>query len=210
MRETDQKALTLARGFFAFFDDGIRRDRPVDLSNRLLATAFRVRIQSPLLAPTDSPRSSHLMDTPTPQEVTQLLLAWRQGDEAALAQLVPRVHEELKRLAKRYLRGERPGHLLQTTALVNEAYLRLVDAQRVPWQNRAHFFAVSARLIRQVLVDAARERGAQKRGGGIAPVSLDEAAPVDEDRGIDLMALDEALRALSEVDPRKGRVVELR
>jgi RNA polymerase sigma factor (TIGR02999 family) len=149
------------------------------------------------------------MDTP-PQDVTRLLLAWGDGDESALAELVPLVHAELKRLARRYLRGERPGHPLQTTALVNEAYLRLVDARRVRWQNRAHFFGVSARLIRQILVDAARERGYQKRGGGVRHVPLDEGLAAGGGRDFDLMALDEALRSLADLDGRKGRVVELR
>jgi RNA polymerase sigma factor (TIGR02999 family) len=148
--------------------------------------------------------------TPTPQDVTRLLQAWGAGDEAALAALVPLVHAELKRLAKRYMRGEGPGHPLQTTALVNEAYLRLVGAREVQWQNRAHFFAVSARLIRQVLVDVARERGYQKRGGGARHVPLDEAAVAAVGRDVDLIALDEALAALAEQDARKARVVELR
>ena len=150
------------------------------------------------------------MPTPAPQEVTQLLLAWSEGDEEALARLVPLVHAELHRLARRYLRGERPGHPLQTTALVNEAYLRLIDARQVRWQNRAHFFGVSARLLRRILVDFARQRGYQKRGGGACHVSLDEALAVGRKPDEDLLALDEALQALAAVDARKGQVVELR
>jgi RNA polymerase sigma-70 factor, ECF subfamily len=142
------------------------------------------------------------MPAPPPQDVTTLLLAWNAGDQDALSQLMPLVHAELRRLARHYLRGERPGHTLQTTALVNEAYLRLVDAQRVRWQNRAHFFAVSARLIRRILVDLARERGYKKRGGGVRHVSLDISQ--QPDRG--LMALDEALQGLAEFDP--GRRAE--
>jgi RNA polymerase sigma-70 factor, ECF subfamily len=149
------------------------------------------------------------MATP-PQDVTRLLLAWGEGDEAALAELMPLVHAELKRLARRCLRGERPGHPLQTTALVNEAFLRLVDARRVRWQNRAHFFAVSARLIRQILVDFARERGCQKRGGDARHVPFDETVAVSGEPDLDLAALDEALQALAALDARKGRVVELR
>jgi RNA polymerase sigma factor (TIGR02999 family) len=150
------------------------------------------------------------MSTPPPQEVTRLLLAWSEGDQEALAQLMPLVHAELHRLARHYMRNERRDHTLQTTALVNEAYLRLIDAREVRWQNRAHFFAVSARLLRQILVDFARSRGYQKRGGGARHVALDEALAVCEEKDDDLMALDEAVRALAELDPRKGQVVELR
>jgi RNA polymerase sigma factor (TIGR02999 family) len=142
--------------------------------------------------------------------VTDLLVAWRDGDRAALDRLVPLVYAELRRLAHAHLRGERPGDPLQTTALVNETYLRLVDAPRVSWQNRAHFFAVAAQIMRHVLVDAARARGAKKRGGGIRMVPLDEARAAAAAGEVDLLALDEALEALAGVDPRKARVVELR
>jgi RNA polymerase sigma factor (TIGR02999 family) len=145
-----------------------------------------------------------------PQEVTQLLLAWSEGDKGALEQLVPLVYKELHRLARHYLRRERADHTLQTTALVNEAYLRLIDANKVEWQNRAHFFAISARLMRQILVDFARERAYQKRGGGIRQVSLDEALMVGEQPNEDMVALDLALKALAEIDERKSQVVELR
>jgi RNA polymerase sigma-70 factor, ECF subfamily len=141
--------------------------------------------------------------------VTDLLLAWRAGDETALARLTPLVHQELQRMARRCLRGERAGHSLQATALVHEAYLRLVDVQHVNWQNRAHFLAMAARLMRRVLVDAARARRSQKRGGGVLPVSLSDAGHHPE-KGEDVVALDEALHALAEVDERKSRVVELR
>jgi RNA polymerase sigma factor (TIGR02999 family) len=150
------------------------------------------------------------MPTPPPRDVTRLLLAWNGGDEAALAQLMPLVYAELRRLARRHLRGERGGHTLQTTALVNEAYLRLIDAGQVRWQNRAHFFAVSARLIRRILVDNARARDTRKRGGAARRVALDEALVVGCEPDDDLMALDEALRALTDLDARKGQVVELR
>ena len=150
------------------------------------------------------------MTTDSPQEITRLLLAWGDGDESALASLTPLVYAELRRRAHRYMSGERAGHTLQTTALVNEAYLRLVDSQNVRWQNRAHFFAVSAELMRRILVDFARSRGYQKRGGGARHVELDEAAIVADDRGAEMVALDEALKSLAELDARQARVVELR
>jgi RNA polymerase sigma-70 factor (ECF subfamily) len=123
---------------------------------------------------------------------------------------MPLVNQELRRLAKRYMFGERAGHTLQTTALVNEAYLRLVNSRRVNWQNRAHFFAISAQLMRRILVDHARARGYQKRGGGVPKVTLDEALVGPEEKGRNLVALDDALTALAEVDLRKSKVVELR
>ena len=143
-------------------------------------------------------------------DITALLVAWGQGDEAALQQLIPLVHRELHQIARRCLKGERPGHTLQPTALVNEAYLRLVDVRRVSWKNRTHFLAMSARLMRRVLVDFARSRHYQKRGGGALKVSLDEAHGVATERGQDLVALDEALTALSAIDERKARVIEMR
>ena len=142
--------------------------------------------------------------------MTALLQAWSAGDRTALDRLVPIVHAELRRLARRYMRQERAGHTLQTTALIHEAYIRLVDAQGVNWQNRAHFFGISARLMRQVLVDFARRRGYQKRGGGEHRVPFDEALLVAETPDQDLVALDEALTALAVVDPRKSRAIELR
>ena len=142
--------------------------------------------------------------------VTDLLMAWGRGDESALSQLMPLVQDELHRLARREMRGERPGHTLQTTALVNEAYVRLVDAQRVRWQDRAHFFALSARLMRRILVDHARSRNYVKRGGGTRHVSLEDALIVSPERGADLVALDDALQALAAVDARKSQVVEMR
>ena len=150
------------------------------------------------------------MKNPSADQVTGILLAWGQGDEAALEKLMPLVYDELKRLAHHYLKGERAGNILQTTALVNEAYLRLIDSSRVQWQNRAHFFAVSAQLMRRVLVDAARARNYQKRGGGALQISLNEALPLGEQRGPDLVALDDALQELAAFDPRKSKVVELR
>jgi RNA polymerase sigma factor (TIGR02999 family) len=144
-----------------------------------------------------------------PGTVTGLLIAWRGGNEAALEELVPLVHDELRRIARGCMRGERAGHTMQATALVNEAYLRLLGAQKVDWQDRIHFLAVSARLMRRVLVDMARAKKYQKRGGGAEAVTLDEALVVVEP-GRDLVALDEALDGLAKMDERKARVVEMR
>ena len=148
--------------------------------------------------------------TPTSHEITQLLLAWSEGDKQALDRLVPLVYDELRRLAQNYMRKERAGQTLQTTALIHEAYLRLIDADRVQWRNRAHFFGIAARLMRQILVARARERGCQKRGGGAKHVSLDEAMVIDERLDEDLVALDEALGELSQFDARMAQVVEMR
>jgi len=137
-------------------------------------------------------------------------LAWRGGDEAALQKLLPLVHDELTRMARRYMANERPGRTLQATALVNEAFVRLVDLQRVNWQNRAHFMAMAARLMRRVLVDAARSRQADKRGGEMVRITFDEALVAGHEPGGDVLALDEALKALAALDDRKSRVVELR
>jgi RNA polymerase sigma factor (TIGR02999 family) len=144
-----------------------------------------------------------------PHEVTALLCAWREGDAGALGRLVPLVHDELRRRARNYMRGERPDHTLRPTALVNEAYLRLVDIRKVDWKDRAHFLAVAARQMRRVLIDSARARKYQKRGGGTPNVTFDEAFVVVE-RGLDLEALDDALDALAIHDDRKARVVEMR
>jgi RNA polymerase sigma factor (TIGR02999 family) len=142
--------------------------------------------------------------------VTALLLAWRAGDEAALGRIVPLVQEELRQIARRCLRNERTGHSLQATALVNEAYLRLVDARQVNWQNRMHFLAMSARLMRRVLVDWARAKRSDKRGGAAVRVSLSEALGRSDDLGQDVVALNDALETLEKVDARKARIVELR
>ena len=144
------------------------------------------------------------------EHITELLVAWSDGDESALAKLTPLVYEELHRLAHHYMSGEREGHTLQTTGLVNEAYVRLIDWKNVRWQNRAHFFGVSAQLMRKILVDFARARGYQKRGGGVKPVELDEAAVISQDRATDMVALDEALNALAKLDERQSKVVELK
>ena len=144
------------------------------------------------------------------QQITALLVAWSQGEPAALEQLTPLVHSELRRLARSYLRQERSSHTLQTDALVNEAYVRLVDLTRVAWRDRSHFFALAARLMRRILVDYARSRRYQKRGGGVALLPLDEACCVAIDRDTDFVGLDDALASLAVVDPRKAQVVELR
>jgi len=143
-------------------------------------------------------------------EVTHLLLAWNGGDERALEKLVPYVYEELRRIAKRHMRRERPDHSLQTSALINEAYVRLVDLRNIQWQDRAHFFALCARLMRRILVDLARARHYAKRGGGAQPVSLDESMVVSPEHSTDLVAVDDALKTLTKVDARKAQVVELR
>jgi RNA polymerase sigma factor (TIGR02999 family) len=145
-----------------------------------------------------------------PSEVTQLLLAWSDGDNSALEKLIPLVYDELRRLARRYMVRERSGHTLQTTALVNEAYLRMVDLKEVQWQNRAHFFAVSAQLMRHILVDFARSRGYKKRGGGTVQIPIDDALDVSTHEPSDLIALDDALNSLAEIDARKSKVVEMR
>ncbi len=147
---------------------------------------------------------------PSPQQVSQLLVAWGDGDRAALDELMPLVYEELRRLAHKCIRRERPGHTLQTSVLVNEAYLRLVDQKNIHWQDRAHFFGIAARLMRQILVDYARQRGSAKRGGDARRVPLDEAMIVSEERAADVVALDDALKSLAEIDPRKSQIVELR
>jgi RNA polymerase sigma-70 factor (ECF subfamily) len=142
-------------------------------------------------------------------QVGELLRAWTDGDASALERLTPIVYEELHRLARSYMRGERPGHSLQTTALVNEAYMRLVGYERMRWQNRAHFFAVSAQVMRRILVDHARRHNL-KRGDGVPHVSLEEAVLVGGNRAADLVALDHAMHTLAQLDPRKAQVVEMR
>jgi len=144
------------------------------------------------------------------QRVTELLLAWGDGDQTALEQLIPLVHAELRRIAARYMARERAGHTLQPTALVNEVYLKLVDVERVRWQNRAHFLAVAARLMRRILVDVARSRRYRKRGGEVEHVAFDESAAIDIGRGHDMLALDDALDELARVDARQCQIVVMR
>ena len=152
------------------------------------------------------------MDEPSvsPNRVTHLLAEWSHGDNAALAELTPLVYDELRRLAHRHMEGQRPGHTLQTTALVNEAYLRLADQTNRRWQNRAHFFAVAARAMRQILVSYARTQQAQKRGGGALKVELDEAALISRAESKEIVDLHEALERLATLDSRKAQVVELK
>jgi RNA polymerase sigma factor (TIGR02999 family) len=150
------------------------------------------------------------MSLPPAADVTGLLHAWRAGEDGALERLVPLVYDELRRVAHARMRGQQPGHSLQTTALVHEAYLRLVDARHHNWQNRTHFFALCSQAMRQILVDSARARGAAKRGGGGARVPFEDWLAASPPLDIDLLALDEALNQLAADDPRQGRVVELR
>jgi RNA polymerase sigma factor (TIGR02999 family) len=150
------------------------------------------------------------MPTISPQEVTRLLADWSRGDRSALDKLLPLVHAELRRIAQRQMSRERPGHTLQATALVNEAYLKLAGQEGFEWHDRAHFFAVCAQVMRHILIDHARSHARDKRGGGAAQVSFNEAAVMAAEQAGDFVALDEALRALEAVDPQKGRIVELR
>jgi RNA polymerase sigma-70 factor, ECF subfamily len=145
-----------------------------------------------------------------PSDITQLLIAWCDGDQTALGKLMPLVDRELHRIARNYMRRESPGHTLQTTALVNEAYLRLVDQRSTRWQNRAHFFGIAASIMRRILLNYARDRQRDKRGGKAVQVSLSEVAVMSEEKSGELLALDEALKRLEIIDARKGQVVELR
>src|SRR6185369_5832789 len=144
--------------------------------------------------------------TGLPSQVTQLLVNWGNGDQAALDELIPLVHAELRRLARRYMARESPGHTLQTSALINEAYIRLVDQQSMPWQNRGHFFGVAAQVMRYILIDHARRHCYAKRGGGARKVPLDDAMIVNDKRAADLVALDDALKGLATLDPRKSQI----
>lgn len=145
-----------------------------------------------------------------PNEVTQLLLSWNQGDRDALDRLIPLVEAELRRLARRFMRRERGDHTLQTSALINEAYVKLVDQQNVHWQDRAHFFAVAAQIMRHILIDHARKHQYAKRGGGAEKVPLDEIDELSDQRAAELIAMDDALRDLATADPRKSQIIELR
>ncbi len=158
----------------------------------------------------ESSNTHLLLMTPSPEEVTDLLNEWGNGDQEALNRLMPLVYDELHRLASRYLRHERVGHTLQTTALVHEAYLKLVDQKTANWRNRVQFFAAAAKVMRHVLVDYARSRRAAKRGGDYCRLSLDEAAISSEEKDADLLVLNEALDNLAAIDPQQSRVVELR
>ncbi len=150
------------------------------------------------------------MSSPSPNDVTQLLVDWSRGNREALDSLLPLVYDELRRLADHYLRRERVDHTLQGTALVHEAYIRLIDQNRVQWQNRAHFFGVAAQMLRRILVDHARAHKTAKRGGAAMTLALDEALATPEQRDLDLVALDDCLTALAAIDPQQSKVVELR
>ena len=150
------------------------------------------------------------MKSPARHQITELLAEWRDGKQSALDELYPLVYDELHRLARRYMSRERKDHTLQTTALINEAYVRLVDQKNVNWANRSHFFAISAQIMRRILIDHARRHAYAKRGGGAQQVSLEEVAAITPDQGRELMRLDEALKSLAERDPRRSQVVELR
>ena len=150
------------------------------------------------------------MKSPARHQITELLAEWREGNQSALDELYPLVYDELHRLARRYMSRERKDHTLQTTALINEAYVRLVDQKNVNWANRSHFFAISAQIMRRILIDHARRHAYAKRGGGAQQVSLEEVAAIAPDQGRELVRLDEALKSLAERDPRRSQVVELR
>lgn len=152
----------------------------------------------------------NLARTPRQHEITQLLAEWREGNQSALDELYPLVYDELHRIARRYMSREKKGHTLQTTALINEAYVRLVDQKNVQWANRSHFFAISAQIMRRILIDHARRHRYAKRGGGAQQVSLEEVAVITPDVSRELLLLDEALNSLAEMDPRRSQVVELR
>ena len=164
----------------------------------------------PIVWPLQNRNGQAMARASTTRHVTKLLRAWGHGQDAALKDLLSLVYPELHRIARRHMFGERAGHTLQTTALVNEAYLRLVKSEQVDWQNRAHFFAIAAQLMRRILVDSARARDGLKRGGGIPKVTLDEALVGQQEKGPDLVALDDALKILGEMDRRKSQVVEMR
>ena len=150
------------------------------------------------------------MKSPARHQITELLAEWREGNQSALDELYPLVYDELHRLARRYMSRERKDHTLQTTALINEAYVRLVDQKNVHWANRSHFFAISAQIMRRILIDHARRHAYAKRGGGAQQVSLEEVAALVPEQGRELLRLDEALKSLAERDPRRSQVVELR
>ena len=150
------------------------------------------------------------LETGGSRQVTELLVRWRKGDRQALDALIPLVYEELRRIAQHFLQREKPGHTLQSTALVHEAYVRMVGQNLPEWQSRAHFFGIAAQLMRQILVDHARARQAAKRGGDVFKLSLDESTAMPEQQDLDLIALDDALKSLAELDPQQGRIVELR
>jgi RNA polymerase sigma-70 factor, ECF subfamily len=196
-----------------------RAEKPPSVSKFFLApdnsvgTARRKSVTIRAVQASDvlSYRRAGVMTTSrSPEEMTRLLLDWSKGDEAALNQLIPLIEQELHRIAHLYMNRESPGHTLQTTALVNEAYLRLIDQKNVRWQNRAHFFAIASQTMRRILIDHARSHARAKRGGKARKISLDEVAVLSQERAAELVALDEALERLAALDPRRGQVVALR
>jgi RNA polymerase sigma factor (TIGR02999 family) len=198
---------------FAFWIAHSLRDSARQFSQRIIEANCASVVAYVALAswsPLASSNTEGAIETPSTHEITQLLVAWNNGDAVALDQLTPLVHRELHRIARRYMAAERPDHILQTTALVNEAYLRLIDWKNVEWQSRAHFFGLAAQIMRHILVDFARAQAREKRGGAGLKVSLSEAANIDSEQSADLVALDDALQALEKLDPRQARVVELR
>lgn len=180
-----------------------RERRAVDLDSR---SGYALRVSRPGL---QNPRGNRMVKT-SPHDVTQLLHDWRNGDKAALERLTPLVYDELRRLANRYLRDERKGHTLQGTALVHEAYMKMVGYTNLEWQNRAHFYGVAARVMRQILIDHARKHGTNKRGGGKQDLPLEEAAVFSIERADSLVALDDALESLAAFDSLKSQIIELR
>jgi RNA polymerase sigma factor (TIGR02999 family) len=191
----------------AFARASLSKARTARKPGHVLDTFLQLAVHG---GPDQSVLVSGSMAPPRAQDITRLLLAWSDGDENALGKLAPLVEAELQRLARHYLRKERPGHTLQPTALVNEAYLRLLDWKKVNWQNRAHFMGMAAKMMRRILVDHARHHRFLKHGGDAVKVSLDAEQLVSSERDPDLIALDEALTRLAEMDPRKSQVVELR
>ena len=183
-----------------------RRVYAVTLDRPVFGSGLEQKFQAAFLCD----KFSAPMDEPSAHELTQLLAAWSDGEEKALEKLAPLVHAELYRLAKRYMSRERPDHLLQTSALINEAYVRLIDWKAVRWQNRAHFFGVAAQIMRRILVDFARRRPRVEKDVEAIRMSLDEALTISTERDPDLLALDEALQSLATLDERKSRIVELR
>lgn len=184
--------------------------RPQDLHDRVFIDRITGRDLSSPATESMSCLAEEVLGHPLSHSITQLLIEWSDGDRMALDKLTPLVYNELRHQAARYLRRERPGHSLQTTALINEAYLRLIDARDVHWQSRAHFFAIAANLMRRVLVEHARRRDADKRGGSQVRVQLDEKLAVADASDLDLLAIDEALDRLAAIDPQQARIVELR
>ena len=179
-------------------------------SHSRAVSRYNLAVSLPVQFPGLPFRATVTMDSSAPADVTQLLIAWSDGDQAARERLMSVVYEELHRLARRYMRNESPGHTLQTSALVHEAFIRLVDQRNVHWQNRSHFFGIAAQMMRRVLVDYARSRNFAKRGGGAVKLSLEEGLIVSDERSAEVVAVHEALEGLAKIDPRQAQIVELK